>query len=554
MTYDQDKGREDLLAFEAEQPKNFWTGDRHLQRIVRRWAGEEAVAAWAPDLERFGAETAGPVDQAVRLNDLPHNLPRLDRWGPYGERKEEVEFHPSYHEAGRYIYGSGVVAALADDGGNLRSLTLSFLSGLNGEAGHNCPVACTLGVVKSIKALGTDTLKEKWLPRLLSTDYEHLAHGAQFLTEVQGGSDVGANAVRAVPEPGQEGVWRVTGEKWFCSNATADLILITARPEGAPEGTRGLGLFLVPRRLEDRSLNRYFIRRTKEKLGTRTMASGEIDFEGALAYQLGPLKDGFKNMMRLVINTSRISNAVGTAATARRACHVAFGYARRRRAFGDRIVDYPMVQETLADMWSETAAAMSGSLYLAHLVDQVDTGEASDREAAFLRMALNLNKMRSAQSGHEVVLSAIEVLGGNGAIETFSVLPRLLRDNVVYENWEGTHNVLLLQVLRDAKRYHLHESFFAHLHKQGAKSGRFLTALAAAERDFAELLEMPEAVATLRIRPLGARLAWLQWAAAMLEDGTETEVIEHFLDRRVGPRAPCDDAYLQRIRKLVDLA
>ena len=361
MTYDQDKGRDDLLAFEAGQPENFFTADPHLRRIIARWAGEETLERWRPDLERFGAETAGPVDAAVRLNDLPHNLPRLDRWGPYGERKEEIEFHPSYHEAGRYIYGSGVVAALGEEGGNLRSMVLSFISGLNGEAGHNCPVACTLGVVKSLQAIGSDELKERYLPRLLSTDYERLAHGAQFLTEVQGRSDVGANAVRAQPEPGREGVWRIYGEKWFCSNATADLILITARPEGAREGTKGLGLFLVPRRLPDRSLNRYFLRRTKEKLGTRTMASAEIDFEGALAYQLGRLEDGFKNMRRLVINTSRLSNGVGTAATARRACHVAFGYARRRRAFGERIIDYPMVQETLADMWSETAAAMSGT-------------------------------------------------------------------------------------------------------------------------------------------------------------------------------------------------
>ena len=187
MSYDTQKGREDLLAFEREQPDNFWRADPHLQRVVRHWAGEDAVAAWEDDLDRFGGECAGPIDRAVRENNLNHNLPVLRRWGPYGDRIEEVEHHPSYHEAGRMIYGSGVMTALGQAGGNLRSQTLGFLSALNGEAGHNCPLACTAGVIKVLRALGSDELKERYLPRLLSRDYEQLAHGAQFLTEVQGG-------------------------------------------------------------------------------------------------------------------------------------------------------------------------------------------------------------------------------------------------------------------------------------------------------------------------------------------------------------------------------
>jgi alkylation response protein AidB-like acyl-CoA dehydrogenase len=262
---------------------------------------------------------------------------------------------------------------------------------------------------------------------------------------------VGANALVARPAPGGEH-FTLHGEKWFCSNATADLFLMTARPEGASAGTRGLGLFLVPRRLEDGSLNHFKLRRLKEKLGTRTMASAEIDFEGAVAWPLGPLEDGFKNMMTYVIDTSRLWNAVGTSATARRAHWVASAYARHRRAFGVPIRTYPMVQETLADMRAEADATVSGTFYLLHVADRLERGEGDATLEAFHRMALGLNKMRSAISAHEVVVSGIEILGGNGAIESFSVLPRLLRDNVVYENWEGTHNVLLSQTLRDCRR------------------------------------------------------------------------------------------------------
>jgi acyl-CoA dehydrogenase len=551
MSYDTQKGREDLLAFEREQPDNFWRADPHLQRVVRHWAGEDAVAAWEDDLDRFGGECAGPIDRAVRENNLNHNLPVLRRWGPYGDRIEEVEHHPSYHEAGRMIYGSGVMTALGEAGGNLRSQTLGFLSALNGEAGHNCPLACTAGVIKVMRALGSDELKERYLPRLLSRNYEQLAHGAQFLTEVQGGSDVGANSVRAVP--GDDVTWRIHGEKWFCSNVTADLILMTARPEGAPEGTRGLGLFLVPRRTPDGEINRFFIRQLKDKLGTRSMASAELDFDGAFAWAMGPVEDGFKNMMTHVINTSRVFNAVGTSGIARRACYIAHGYATRRKAFGPSLIEYPLVQETLADMRSETAAMTSGTFYLLHLMDRLDRGEAGDEEIAFIRMAVNLNKMRSAQSSHDVTLSGVEMLAGNGAIESFSVLPRLIRDNIVFENWEGAHNVLLVQVLRDARRLALHEPFLSHLKAQAGEHPRIAGAIDTWGAEMSSLLAEEDAAATLRIRQAGGRLAWIQWAAAMLADGTEPALIEHFLDRRIGPEATRDSAYLERIRTLSGL-
>ncbi len=430
-------GRARLLEFEQLQPENFWRADTHLQRVLKHLVGD-TLKGWLENLDRFGAESAGPLDRAVRLNNLPQNLPRLDRWSPYGERIEEVEFHPSYHEAGALIYGSRVMSVLGEWGSNVHSLTLFYISSHNGEGGHNCPLACTAGLIKALMAVGTDELKERYLGRLLSNDYAALAHGAQFLTEVQGGSDVGANAVRAVKDDSGKAPYRIYGEKWFCSNATADLILMTARPDGAPEGTKGLGLFLVPRRLPDGTLNDFNLRRLKEKLGTRSMASAEIDFNGAYAWNLGPIEQGFSTVMTYVINTSRVVNALGCCGIARRASITAHTYAKARTAFGTAIANYPLVQETLADMRVETDAMVSGSLYLASLMDKAETGKLDEATQVFLRMAVNANKMRTAISSHEIALSGIEVLGGNGAIETFSVLPRLLRDNIVFENWEGT--------------------------------------------------------------------------------------------------------------------
>lgn len=545
-----EQGRSDLVEFERDQPRNFWIADPHLRRVLQHLAGADALTWWEPELQAFGEICAGPLDRAARLDDLDRQLPLPDRFSATGERIEEVRHSPLYHEAGRLIYGSGIAPLLAEPGQNLRALALFYLSSHVGEGGHNCPMACTAGVVKTLVALGTSELKQRYLGRLTSTDYGQLAHGAQFLTEVQGGSDVGANAVRAVPIDRAEGTWRLFGEKWFCSNVTADLALVTARPDDASRGTEGLGLFLMPRRLPDGRLNAVAIRRLKDKLGTRTLATAELDLEGALAWQVGPLERGFRNVMTYVIDTSRVFNAVGCAGIGRRACLVAHGYARRRRAFGTPILDYPLVQGTLADMRSETAAMVSGVLHAVHVLDAVERGSASPDEQAFLRLAINLNKTRSALSSHETVQSGIEILGGNGTIESFSVLPRLLRDNVVYENWEGSHNVLLLQVLRDCRRKRAHEGYFARLAEQALGHARLAAAVSQTRGELETALVADDASASLRMRHLGSRMAWLQWAAAMHADGTDPRLLEHFLDRRLGPAAPRDGAFLSRIASL----
>ena len=373
---------------------------------------------------------------------------------------------------------------------------------------------------------------------------------SQFLTEVQGGSDVGANAVRATPVGDHDGgpgtPWTISGEKWFCSNADADVFLVTARVADPGTGTKGLGLFLIPRLREDGAVNGFRIRRLKDKLGTRSMASGEIDFTQSRATALGPVEDGFRNVMELVITTSRLFNAAGCAAHARRAWVVASTYAQHRTAFGQPIGRYHLVAETLAWIRADATACLASTLMLAGLQEQIDDGSISDTDADFFRVAVNLNKLQTSVLAHEAVNRGIEVLGGNGAIESFSVLPRLLRDNVVYENWEGSHNVLRAQVLRDCARLGVHRGFFDAL---AARLGpEHAEELAGDRAELEDLLAAPAELRDLGFRRLGTRLAIWVMLAAM--NGLPQLAASRHLTRRHLAALPLDDEYLAAIRAL----
>ncbi|HEY7923527.1 MAG TPA: acyl-CoA dehydrogenase family protein, partial [Vicinamibacteria bacterium] len=347
----------------------------------------------------------------------------------------EIEFHPAYHEAGRIVWASGVVGAPARE-----QASLFYRLAQAGEGGHACPVVCTAGLVRALRTRASEELRSRFLPPLLETDYERAQRGAQFLTERHGGSDVGANRVEAVPDG--DG-WRLHGEKWFCSVADANQFLVTARPRGAPHGTRGIACFLVPR-----SGGGFRIRRLKDKLGTRALATGEIEFDGAPAFALGPLDEGFRTAVS-VLNTSRWLNAVGSAGLMQRAYLEARAFAQEREAFGGPIDRFPLVRENLAVMKSEAAAALASTLHLTELVGRIDDGSATEQDVAWHRILVNANKFVTSLAATAMCRRGIETLGGNGTIEDFSPLPRLYRDAIVFESWEGTHNVLCAQVLRD---------------------------------------------------------------------------------------------------------
>ncbi len=339
-----DAGRDALAAWLDAQPTDLFADDHDLAALVAHHGLGDRTAA----LHAAGRVVAGPLDAAARRNDLPGNHPVLEEWDGIGRHTATVAHHPSNRDAGRAIYGTGVMAAYGEVGVDGRAggssprrpvapapqrfiLSLFYLTAQAGEAGHNCPLACDAGAIRTLQHVGTAEQQAAFLPGLLDPDFDTNLTASQFLTEVQGGSDVGANAVVATPAGDHDGgpgsPWTITGEKWFCSNTDADVFLMTARVDELRPGTSGLGLFLVPRVRSDGSPNGFRIRRLKTKLGTRSMASSEIDFDGAQATALGSVADGFRTVMDLVITTSRLFNAAGCAAHARRAWVVASTYA-----------------------------------------------------------------------------------------------------------------------------------------------------------------------------------------------------------------------------------
>ena len=244
--------------------------------------------------------------------------------------------------------------------------------------------------------------------------------------------------------------WRLHGEKWFCSNADAKVVMLLARPEGAGPGTRGVGLFLMPRYLDDGSQNHYRIVRLKDKLGTRSMASGEIKFEGAIAYAVGKLDRGFVQMAEMV-NSSRLSNGVKSTALMRRAHHDAMTVARNRVVFGSRIIDLPLARRQLMKIMLPTEQALSMSFLTADALDRAEAG--SQDAAALLRILTPTLKFRATRDARKVCGDALEMRGGIGYIEEFATA-RLLRDAHLGSIWEGTGNIVAIDALTRAVGRH----------------------------------------------------------------------------------------------------
>lgn len=455
--------RSDLDAWRNAVWRNRFDEDPFFRGLLRRHLGQR-YAAGEPRLRRLAEETGAELDELVMESSRDEQLPSLRRQDSDGRPTEEVVFHPAYHEVGRAFWSSGVLAVLAEPGSAVDCGAIAYLLDQHGEAGHACPVACTAGAIKLIQKLGTEDQRSRYLPSLLQTDYDRRCHAAQFVTEVQGGSDVGLNDCRAAPEADRPGWFRIHGEKWFCSVADAGLFVVSARPDGAPGGTKGLGLFLVPRMLDGKP-NGFALRRLKYKLGTRSMATGEIEFRDALGEAIGPLEDGFRNLVGIVLDTSRVHNALAACGLMRRAFVEAHCFARNRLAFGRRIIEFPAVREILARMKTCTMAALATTFRILAMSDRLDRVE-SDELAAARRIAVTINKYWAALASTRTVRDGIEILGGNGTIEDFSVLPRLYRDSIVVESWEGTHNTLCAQVLRDFLTRDLHGPWLGQLESE----------------------------------------------------------------------------------------
>jgi alkylation response protein AidB-like acyl-CoA dehydrogenase len=306
----------------------------------------------------------------------------------------------------------------------------------------------TRALARTLLKYATPELAERYVPRLTATDPQRLYTGAMFMTEKQGGSDLGITQTTARRSGARAGMWELRGEKWFCSNVAADLILTLARPEGAVAGTRGLGLFLVPRSLPDGERNAYRIERVKDKLGIRSFASGEVTFEGTQAYLIGGPGEGWLQMTEM-LNVTRLGCASAAAALARRSFLEALVHARGRVAFGRPLASLPLMREQLLDMLMDvealTALFFEGSAQLG----AADQGDA--RAQTMTRVLTPLAKFHVSDEARRVVAEGMEARGGNAYIEDWPNA-RLLRDVHVQALWEGTGNISALDVVRAITR------------------------------------------------------------------------------------------------------
>jgi alkylation response protein AidB-like acyl-CoA dehydrogenase len=549
--------RADLDAWRRAADENRFDADPFFVRLLRRQLGE-GYPFWESRLRDVAATLGTVHDASVADCGRDENLPSLRRHDADGRPVEAVVFHPAYHEVGRAFWSSGVLSALAEPGNESASGALAYLIDQSGEAGHACPVACTAGAIKLLQKVGTADQRQRYLHRLLEDDYGRRLHAAQFVTEIQGGSDVGLNACHAVPDPKLPGWYRISGEKWFCSVADAGLFVVSARLEGAAPGTRGLGLFLVPRMI-DGAPNGFALRRLKSKLGTRSMATGEIEFLGALAEAIGPIEDGFRNLVGIVLDTSRVHNALASCGLMRRAFSEARAFARVRSAFDRRIIEFPSVQETLARMRLRTTTGLLTSFRILALTDRAETAEVDDGLAAARRIAVMINKYWTALAGSLTTREGIEILGGNGTIEDFSPLPRLYRDAMVIESWEGTHNTLCAQVLRDFAARALHRPWLRHVEDEiGALEHPGIGGHAARARElFAEVSERidrllasnPETAAAHARRVVDRMCRLTDWVALLTQarwdlehaEGSALDFVELYRRTALDPVDPQSD-------------
>ncbi|WP_082761468.1 acyl-CoA dehydrogenase family protein [Burkholderia savannae] len=429
---------------------NFFTSDPDCAALLRLHLGDARYRGLEPELRALGLRASDELDRLASRADK--NPPALHPRTRRGEPLESIDKHPDYVALERVAYAELGLAAMShrdDAPPPLVKYALTFLF-VQAEFGLCCPVSMTDSLTRTLRRYGSRELVERFLPRLASRDFDVLYQGAMFMTEQAAGSDVGRIATRAVRETAADGstAWRLYGDKWFCSNADADLAMVLARPEGAPEGVKGLALFLLPKTLADGSRNRYRIVRLKDKLGSRSMASGEITLEGAQAYLIGEIGRGFHQMADM-INMSRLSNGVRAAGLMRRAATEALHVARHREAFGRKLIDMPLMQRQLVKMLVPTEQARSLFMQIALLLTKADAGDA--QAAGCVRLLTPLIKFRACRDARRVAGDAMEVRGGTGYIEEWSDA-RVLRDAHLGSIWEGTSNIVALDVARAVKR------------------------------------------------------------------------------------------------------
>ena len=520
---------------------DFYAIDRSLRDLLAIYLPRGVHDALTPHYARLGVLAGGRLDALARIAD--RHGPVLHHRDRYGNDADWIEYHPAYHEMEAIAFGDFQFHAMAHRPGVLgqaaplpavAKCAFQYLF-TQAEFGLMCPVSMTDTSIHLIRTFAAPALQDYLLPKMLSGDPARMWKGAQFMTERAGGSDVGA--IETVAEPAGEH-WVLTGDKWFNSHADADVALTLARPRGAPGGTKGIALFALPRRRRDGTRNAYRVIRLKDKLGTKSMASGEIRLEGAEAYLVGAVDAGLKQMMEQV-NRSRLSHGARAAGMMRRCVNEALAAARGRRAFGRAVAEFPLMRRQLLKLIVPAEQALSVTFATA---DALDRGASAE-----LRILTGLLKLRACRDNIAVATGAMEARGGNGYIEDY-VTARLIRDAQVGLLWEGTSNINALDVIgravaRQGAQRALGTMLRARLEEATALPGSFRARLGAAwER--AEALAaatLPEQLARVAATALynAASAVLLAWESTRPgADPRRALLARCVLEHRLSPQDP----------------
>ncbi|MFO8232538.1 MAG: acyl-CoA dehydrogenase family protein [Longimonas sp.] len=429
---------------------NQYTSDRVLTSYLKRTLPEAVRQEAADALHALGERAGGDLyalQQADRTSE-----PELTQWSPWGKRIDKITLTDVWKTAAPLAAEYGLVALPYEQPHGAQSRPVQFALAhlfIPSTDMYGCPLAMTDGATRTLLAAGNDALIDEAVPHLTSRAPESAWTSGQWMTELAGGSDVGQSNTTARQD--NDGTWRLYGRKWFTSAITANMALALARPEGNPDGGRGLALFYVRIRTDDGALKPGLrVLRLKDKLGTRKLPTAELHLNGVEAMPVTELKRGTRHIAPM-LNITRTWNAVTATSFMRRSVALSRDYATKRTVFGKKLIDQPLHQDTLAQMQSTYEGAFHLSFRVAELLGRDEADTATDTDHALLRLLTPIAKLLTAKQCVSVTSEAMEAFGGAGYVEDTG-LPQLHRDAQVLPIWEGTTNVLALDLLRALKR------------------------------------------------------------------------------------------------------
>jgi alkylation response protein AidB-like acyl-CoA dehydrogenase len=434
------------MAFFQTPPDlgNTFDDDRMLKSFLARKVPGDARAHIEQELREAGAISGGPLHR--RALEEGRDEPKLVPWDAWGHRVDRIEVSSLWKEAQRIAAERGVVASAYEKkyGEYSRILQFSLVYILEPSWHvYSCPLAMTDGAARTLLATGNKALIDRAIPHLTSRDPAQAWTSGQWMTERTGGSDVAITETVARQDVDS---WQLHGTKWFSSATTSQMALTLARPEGNPPGGSGLALFYLEVRKADGTPNNVWVNRLKDKLGTRMVPTAELTLDGAVAQPVVGLRDGIKHITPM-LTTTRTWNSICAAAGMRRGLALATDYAKKRVAFGAPLADKPLHVDTMGWLAAESWAAFMLAYRAVELIGREEAGTISEDEQQLLRLIVPLAKLTTGKQGVAVASETLEAFGGAGYVEDTG-LPRLLRDAQVLPIWEGTTNVLSLDVLR----------------------------------------------------------------------------------------------------------